>query len=286
MGKTLPRNIKDSVNQLRQSMQAALSSRLSRVDVEFPYAANLGVEGVKTKSEDAIPMLNAEDGYTSDRELARVIAEMFRGTELESTIVVAFPDSRQANKASKKWEGAFKGKVIVLDAKQKKVKTSGGGGFGAKAAGPAKATTSAVPDGTEVLLIVGPQPKQLPAVQKICSEVGMGCLVVLVNARLDELEYASEEQEGFFKSEFDRIYFMKSQPVASWNGGFLFRSFPDDWQLVLPRKIGPPRVLLSSPSCPTQEEMEAAFKEEASQEGEGGDIFGGIPNPFNFLQNN
>lgn len=63
MGTTLPRNIKDSINQLRQSMQSALSSRLSRVDVEFPYAANLGIEGAKKQSEDAIPMTTVEVAF-------------------------------------------------------------------------------------------------------------------------------------------------------------------------------------------------------------------------------
>jgi hypothetical protein len=43
-GKQLPKNIKDSVTQLRGSIQAALSSRCSRMDVEMPYAANFGVE--------------------------------------------------------------------------------------------------------------------------------------------------------------------------------------------------------------------------------------------------
>ena len=99
-------------------------------------------------------MVTKEEGYASDRcqpfcscgaqnlneslkhgpqilrELARIVTEMFRGTELEDTTVVAFADSQQANKAKKKWYGAFGGKIIVLDAKQKKAKTSGGGGFG------------------------------------------------------------------------------------------------------------------------------------------------------------
>ena len=43
-GKQLPKNIKDAVTQLRGSIQAALSGRCSRMDVEMPYAANFGVE--------------------------------------------------------------------------------------------------------------------------------------------------------------------------------------------------------------------------------------------------
>jgi hypothetical protein len=64
-------------------------------------------------------------------------------TPLEETTVVAFTDQALANKAAKKWGDAFRGKMIVLDAKQKKAKTSGGGGFGSKLAGPTSQPKSA-----------------------------------------------------------------------------------------------------------------------------------------------
>lgn len=44
MSKTLPRDIKETVNQLRQSMQSGLSARCSRMDIELPFAVNFGVE--------------------------------------------------------------------------------------------------------------------------------------------------------------------------------------------------------------------------------------------------
>ena len=62
--------------------------------------------------------LAADNAKTSDRELARIVVEMFAGTGL--SVVVAFGDSQQAAKASKKWEGSFDGRVIVLDEKSKK----------------------------------------------------------------------------------------------------------------------------------------------------------------------
>jgi hypothetical protein len=82
----------------------------------------------------------------SDRELARVIAEMFKGTELEASTVVAFPDQTLANKASKKWGDSYRGKMIVIDSKGKKTKSKsgGGGGFGAKPDASAQPKTSAV----------------------------------------------------------------------------------------------------------------------------------------------
>ncbi len=63
-------------------------------------------------------MLIADDAKTSDRELARIVVEMFEGTGLP--IVVAFSDTQQALKASKKWTGSFSGRIIVLGEKRKR----------------------------------------------------------------------------------------------------------------------------------------------------------------------
>ncbi len=44
----------------------------------------------------------------------------------------------------------------------------------------------------------------------------MGCLIILANARLDEIEYESEAQYTFFKSEFDRVFCLKPNPMRNW----------------------------------------------------------------------
>jgi hypothetical protein len=44
----------------------------------------------------------------------------------------------------------------------------------------------------------------------------MGCLIILANARLDELEYESEAQSTFFKHEFDRVFCLKPNPMRNW----------------------------------------------------------------------
>ncbi len=56
MAVSLPRDIKDTVNQLRQSMQEGLSARCSRMDIELPYAVNFGVE--RSKAEKPQVCLN------------------------------------------------------------------------------------------------------------------------------------------------------------------------------------------------------------------------------------
>ena len=53
MSKSLPRDIKETINQLRQSMQAGLSARCSRMDIELPYAVNFGIER-STQSSQAL----------------------------------------------------------------------------------------------------------------------------------------------------------------------------------------------------------------------------------------
>ncbi len=50
MATSVPRDVKDTLGQLRQSMQAGLSSRCSRMDIELPYAVNLGIERSKTEN--------------------------------------------------------------------------------------------------------------------------------------------------------------------------------------------------------------------------------------------
>ena len=58
MARTLPRDVKDTINQLRESMQAGLSARCSRMDIELPFAVNLGVEkSAKVRRQDSFPIL-------------------------------------------------------------------------------------------------------------------------------------------------------------------------------------------------------------------------------------
>ena len=146
---------------------------------------------------DSPPVAPKDDAESSDRELARLIAEMFKGTGIDENMVVAFPDGNQAKKAARQWEFSdVPGKIQILDAKGKKAKStrgSGGehecpaqlasldaarrapasdltaspttGGFGGKKStddeAAAAVSASAVPEGTEVLIVVAPTEKQL-----------------------------------------------------------------------------------------------------------------------------
>jgi hypothetical protein len=141
-------------------------------------------------------------------------------------------------------------------------------------------------------VVVAPGTKQLKALESAARELGMGCLIIVVNPRFSEKRFESPEQEKFFKEEFISVYHLQPNPVPTWNGGVLYRSFPDDWTLAIPRKIGPPRVLATSPSLWSTDEMEGVLKGESGKEGDdpGGDIFGAvgdtITNAFGFLKGN
>lgn len=132
-----------------------------------------------------------------------------------------------------------------------------------------------------MLIVVAPTSKQLKAIQTACDTLGMGCLIILANARLDELEYSSEEQREFFKDEFERVFCLKPNPMRNWKGGVLYRSYPDDWQLCMPKAIGFPKILLQKSEMPALEELNDAFAKE--KEAMEGDMFAGV-NPFNMFK--
>ncbi|CAM9739519.1 unnamed protein product, partial [Ectocarpus sp. 12 AP-2014] len=187
----VPRNIKDTVSCLRAAVQEGLKAQQSRMDVDLPFAARLGVE---TSDEDRDKKkYTAADVERADRELARLFLEMF--DVIGDQVVVAFPTDEDAKKAIKAWSKGvpYKGKVTCMDprpakgpklkrgdtnalagfamqveaskkAKKKNKKggkQQGGGGKDAGgAAGRTGTTARVVPPGTEVLLVVAPKQQE------------------------------------------------------------------------------------------------------------------------------
>ncbi len=71
MSKNIPRDIKETINQLRQSMQSGLSARCSRMDIELPYAVNFGIERSTQTSQACLnlPHLVRQAHYTASHVL-------------------------------------------------------------------------------------------------------------------------------------------------------------------------------------------------------------------------
>ena len=99
---SLPRNLKEMVEQLRGSVQNTLGSRLSRVSVEMPVGFEYGVEAQKAKRKGGTKVLTADDVVRSNRELARLFVGMFEGTGLAP--LVLFKSAAEAAAAKKLWD--------------------------------------------------------------------------------------------------------------------------------------------------------------------------------------
>ena len=264
----LPRDVKDAVSICRQSVQDALGKRVSRMDVEMPVGAKFGVEtgkkGGKKKSAR-----QQEDGVSrdvlemSDRELARLFVDMFQPVGGEN-IAVVFREGRQAEATKKKWAldstaqcrvmSVAKGSTGGKSKKKKKM------GFAAKLAAELDSDVGgpfSLPKNCEVAIFISPGPKELIAIERICNEVGMGTLVILLNARLGMMEKVST----FFQQEFEPVFHLAAAPQDVAPDCLLHRAYPSDWLIARKPKVGQPKVIgqqaerFSSEDC--QEALES-----------------------------
>jgi len=166
----LPTTRKETISQMTAATQAALRARCSRMDVELPPGAHLGVEKAEGKASPLGGLFGLDNGVNeaagvakamvalqrSDRELARLFVEMFQPLGPESVCAV-FSNGAEAQAAKESWKGdsatrvyAFSEKggasalTAAADAKSKKAKKQkkqaslgrggrgGGAGFAAK----------------------------------------------------------------------------------------------------------------------------------------------------------
>lgn len=280
----LPRDVKDAVSKCRAAVQQALQDKCSRMDIEMPVGAKFGVEksaggsGKKKKSVLSSSDDGSKDGAPtrdmleqSNRELARLFVEMFQPVGGEN-IAVVFPDMETADMAKKKWKGDYGAASRILAINRKKKKGSAGGkkkkgkamGFAAKLAaevdddGPGGPFD--LPDNIEVALFVAPGPKELVQVERICDKVGMGTLVVLLNARLSSISnFGSDEAKKLFLEEFQPVFALAAAPQQEAPGCLLYRSYPSPWVLARKPKVGPPKPILSQTVKPTKEECKEAY---------------------------
>lgn len=284
---TLPRDVKDAVSKCRASVQTALEKRLSRMDIEMPVGANFGVEkgvgGGKKKggrmadlNDDAPGAPNLDQLQKSDRELARIFVEMFQPLGGEQ-ICAVFKDEALAEGARKRWRGEVGAdcRVIAVNMKGKfkggmggEGKRGGGKkkkmGFAAKMAaeieGNGPSGPFALPDGTEVALFVSPGPKELIAIERICKEVGMGTLVILLNARIGKVtSFGTEAAAALFTEEFETVFHLAAAPQVEAPGCLLHRAYPSDWILARKPKVGPPKTIATYADKPSPEECAEAY---------------------------
>ena len=244
----LPRDVKDAVSICRQSVQNALQKRISRMDIEMPVGAKFGVEkgkGGGKKSSRQEEGVTREILETSDRELARLFVDMFQPVGGEN-IAVVFREGRQADIARRKWSLDSTAQCRIMSV----AKGSAGGGkekkkkmgFAAKLAAELDSEVGgpfSLPKNCEVAFFVSPGPKELIAVERICNEVGMGTLVILINARLGMMEKVNP----FFQEEFEPVFHLAAAPQDVAPDCLLHRAYPANWFIARKPKVGQPKVI-------------------------------------------
>lgn len=270
-----PRDVKEAVSKCRAAVQQALQKRLSRMDIEMPVGTKFGVEksGSKNKKmvqNDGLPTL--DQLQASDRELARIFVEMFQPLG-GSHISVVFNDADMAEMAKKMWKGDPSASSCVLSLGRPKTKTltkqKKPMGFAAKLAAEVEDEPSSgnsggtfkLPEGTELALFVAPGPKELLVIDKICQEVGMGTLVILLNARLSSIEnFGTDGAKSRFLNDFEPVFHLRAAPQDEAPGCLIHRAYPSDWLLARKPKVGQPKVILTRKECPSRDQCREAFE--------------------------
>lgn len=273
----MPRDVKEAVSQCRASVQEALQKRMSRMDIEMPVGTKFGIEKIrKAKSvankDDTDKTPSKEDFDTSDRELARIFVEMFQPLG-GNHITVVFNEESLSDAAKKKWKGDSSAscRIFTMGRRSKNkshVKKKKSRGFAAKMEAEVGSIIDEVgsgkafelPKDTELAIFVAPGPKELVIIEKICNEVGMGTLVVLLNARLSKIDnFGSDSAKTLFLEEFEPVFHLRAAPQDVAPGCLLHRSYPGDWVVARKPKVGQPKVILTQPEIPTMEQCRVAY---------------------------
>ena len=271
----LPRDVKDAVSRCRAATQEALKNRVSRMDIEFPVGTKFGVEPIpkvkKTAKEAAAAAGPTRDQLDqSDRELARLFVEMFQPVGGEN-ICVAFSDQTLAETATSKWKGDIGASSRVLAMNRRrgganmKKKVTKPKGFAAKLAAEIEDDGSPggpfeLPKNTEVAIFVAPGPKELVLIGKICQEVGMGTLVILLNARLSKVEnFGTAAAQKLFRNDFEPVFCLSAASQDAAPDCLMYRAYPGKWQLARKPAVGQPKTILTQDTKPTNSECQAAY---------------------------
>lgn len=290
----LPKDVKDAVSKCKASVQVGLEKRISRMNVEFPVGTKFGVEKANggSKKKFGGKLLSALDGEhsdeagvtkdvldKSDRELARLFIEMFQPLGGDH-IACVFSDEFLADIAKNEWKGDLGAECQIMSIGRGKRKKSLMKGMGKKGMGgkknKVKKTSFAakmkdelsgdnsgpfkLPENCDVAFFVAPTVKDLITINGICDEIGMGTLVILLNARLSLIEnLGSDKTKQFFEDKFEDLFYLSMAPQNAAPGCLLHKAFPSDWIIARKPKVGNPKTIATFLNRPTDDECREAF---------------------------
>jgi hypothetical protein len=238
------------------------------MEIEFPVGTKFGVEKGTSKKRDASTTTpTRQDFERSDRELARIFVEMFQPVGSDR-IAVVFETMEGADAAKAQWKGdstSSGARILSMDRRKSNAmkKRTKNRGFAAKMAAEiddgVESGPFQLPEQTEVALFVAPGPKELIIIERICEQVGMGTLVILLNARIGNIDkFVSQEAERLFRNEFEPVFCLTAaQQYAP--GCLLYRKYDESWVLARKPKVGQPKTILVQKERPTQEECRQGF---------------------------
>jgi hypothetical protein len=267
----LPRDVKEAVSSCRASVQEALKQRVSRMDIEFPVGTDFGIEQKNAKKikNNGAPVVSKEILDRSDRELCRLFVEMFQPLGGQH-IAAVFVDEALAREAKVQWAGESSAGCKILSMGRRKQdhnskeKKKRGMGFASKLNAELEndsGGTFQLPEQCEVALFVSPGPKEFVIIERICSDAGMGTLVVLLNARLGNVEkFSSPTATTLFRDDFLPVFNLAAAPQEVAPNCMLYHTFPTkDWVLARKPKAGPPKIIASQPDRFTVNDCKRAY---------------------------
>ena len=128
---------------------------------------------------------NTDKIRRSNREAARLVAEMF--SVLSTSAVALFPSEIEASEARVKWGSSFKGQIFSIDTPSA---SKGMANLYSKRISPQEQEQALlgtdgvyIPEGTQIIIVAGPRPKDIKKLKKIHDRLGQDTLIVFINAR-------------------------------------------------------------------------------------------------------
>ncbi|KAA8496489.1 hypothetical protein FVE85_0218 [Porphyridium purpureum] len=249
-----PGSVGRTVKDMKEAIQAALSSRLSRVDIQLPPGTSFGLEANASGAAlYASESLSSEE--RSSRECARLVLEMFAGTELNTAVI--FNDASATTAARAMW--LEHGDATLLDAK-------------------ALAKRSKSPEKPlDVMICVAPRIRALMQIKSASEEAGDRMAVILINARLESIRWPNAPLAEFFLGGFENVLLYDVLEDDGSGKLSLYRKFPAKFTLCRKEGLGAPKVVHSWDRRPEAAELQTVVRNlPAPAKG----LFSGLPKLF------